>query len=193
MSVSCFEESFQRVRNLGRQVVLPYLTAGYPDANISAELIRRTAQAGAAAIEIGFPFSDSIADGPVIQSSFDAVLARGQRLEDVFELVRSVRADVSCPLAAMVSCSIVERAGAEPFMQRARAAGFDGVIIPDVPVEEADPLRAAAGAHGLAWIGLVAPTTTPDRRNRIASSSTGFVYQIAVAGLTGERDVLPAG
>lgn len=171
--------------------LLPYFTAGYPDPATTAELIRRADQLGAATIEIGFPFSDSIADGPVIQNSFYHVLKQGHQLEDIFAMVASIRSKVSCGLVAMVSSSIVRRAGVDSFMARAGSAGFDGVILPDVPVEESGPMLRAVETSGLCYIGLIAPTTKPDRCQAIARASTGFVYRIAVAGTTGERDQLP--
>ncbi len=171
---------------------MPYFTAGFPDLDTSAALIRAADARGIDIIEIGFPYSDSIADGPVIQGSFYRVLERGHRVADSFELVRGVRDQVTCALVAMVSCSIVGRYGTARFMADAAAAGFDGVIVPDVPPEEAAALHREADGAGLCHIGLVAPTTPPARREAIARESTGFVYQIAVAGTTGERSEVPA-
>lgn len=173
--------------------LLPYLTAGFPDLATTEALIRRADSIGAAVIELGFPFSDSIADGPVIQDSFNTVLERGQTVAEIFRMVSEVRPGVNCGLVAMVSHSIVLRHGVDRFMERAAASGFDGVILPDVPVEESAPTKAAAQRVGLCYIGLVAPTTSPARREAIARSSSGFVYQIAVAGTTGERTSLPPG
>lgn len=167
--------------------VLPYFTAGYPDNAVTAELIRRADALGAPVVEIGIPYSDSIADGPVIQDSFNYVLARSYRLNDAFELVREVRDSVTCGLVAMVSFSIAYRLGLDRFMRCAADAGFDGVIFPDVPAEEAAATLRAAKSANLCHIGLIAPTTDRARRELIAASSTGFVYRIAVAGTTGER------
>lgn len=170
--------------------LLPYLTAGFPNLAATAGLIRRATDAGAAVIELGFPFSDSIADGPVIQDSFHVALENGLVVEDIFRCVADVRDSVDCGLIAMVSYSIVHRLGVSAFMNRAVEAGFDGVIVPDVPVEESSGPLDAAKKAGLCYIGLVAPTTSPARREAIARSSTGFVYQVAVAGTTGERSTL---
>lgn len=172
--------------------LLPYLTAGFPDRRVTESLIRRCDELGARVIEIGIPYSDSIADGPVIQSSFNHALASGFRLNDVFHVIERVRGEVSCGLMAMVSFSIVHRAGMIDFITRAARSGFDGVILPDLPLEEAGPVRAVVEQAGLAYIGLVAPTTSRERRMRIVRSSSGFVYQIASAGLTGERADLDA-
>ena len=173
--------------------LLPYFTAGFPDAATTASLVIEADRLGAGVVEIGFPFSDSIADGPVIQESFHHALQRGHRVEDAFRLVADVRPEVECGLVAMVCYSIVSRIGLDHFMARAAEAGFDGVILPDVPVEESRVTVAAANRAGLCHIGLVAPSTSPSRRQAIANAATGFIYQIAAAGTTGERGTLPPG
>ena len=177
----------------GVGTLMPYFTAGFPDAPTTASLIVEADRLGAGIVEIGFPFSDSIADGPVIQESFHHALGRGHRVEDAFRLVADVRSQVECGLVAMVCYSIVTRIGLDRFMDRAAEAGFDGVILPDVPVEEARVTVASARRAGLCHVGLVAPTTSPSRRRAIADSTTGFIYQIATAGTTGERGTLPTG
>ena len=176
----------------GRGALLPYLTGGYPGVDATAEWIKRFDVGGVAAIEIGFPYSDSIADGPVIQESFYRALARGLKIDDLFEMVHAVRPAVDVGLIAMVSFSIVRRMGVERFTDRAAECGFDGLIVPDVPHEEADEVIAATAARGLCNAMLVAPTTSPERAEQIARRSTGFVYQVAARGITGERDRLPA-
>lgn len=175
-----------------RGALLPYFTSGFPDLDTIAELIRRADRLGVAAVELGVPYSDSIADGPVIQSSFYAALANGHRLDHALGLVRDVRGDVDCALIAMLSYSLVYRRGLDRFMTDAAAAGFDGVILPDVPAEEAKPTADAAHGAGLCHIGLVAPTTEPKRLAEIVANTSGFVYQIAVAGTTGERATITA-
>lgn len=174
----------------GRGALLPYLTAGFPDCATTIELIRSADSMGCSVVEVGFPFSDSIADGSVIQSSFHATLAEGHRLADTFRIAETIRPSVECGLVAMVSHSIVHRMGIDGFMERAAAAGFDGVIVPDVPVEESEPVGGAARTAALDYIGLVAPTTTTQRKQAIAERSSGFLYQIAVAGTTGARQSL---
>ncbi len=186
------EECLGEARAVGRCALLPYLTCGFPDRRTTAELIVAADAAGAAVVEIGAPYSDSIADGPVIQNSFNEALARGHRVSDFFDVVREVRSSVRCALAAMLSYSIVHRVGVERFMERSDEAGFDGIILPDVPLEESGLISAAARGAGLCHIGLIAPTTSADRREKIASVATGFIYQIAAAGTTGERADLPA-
>ncbi len=146
---------------------------------------------GAPAVEIGVPYSDSIADGPVIQESFTYALEHGHAVRNALELIAKVRPSVDCGLVLMLSYSIVHRIGLERFMSEAGAAGADGVILPDVPVEEASEVRRAAACASLCHIGLVAPTSSPARRAEVARASSGFVYQIAAAGTTGERSSLP--
>lgn len=181
------DTSFRRIAETGRTPLLPYVTAGWPDLAATRELICGFDAAGAGAVEIGFPYSDSIADGPVIQDSFHRVLAGGQRLKEQFQAVADVRSSVQVPLVAMVSFSIVHRAGVTIFSAEAAAAGFDGIIVPDLPLEEAKHVLDAAGEAGLKHIMLVATNTPQQRAARIASLSSGFVYQLAVSGTTGMR------
>ena len=191
MGIERLRDVLDANRRGGRGALLPYLTAGFPDLAVTEGLIRRCDALGASVIEIGVPYSDSIADGPVIQESFNYVLGRSHTLNDTFDLVAGVRGSVACGLIAMVSYSIVHRVGLDRFMQRAAAVGFDGVILPDVPVEEASPTALAAKSANLCHIGLVAPTTCDARREAIVRSSSGFIYRIAVSGTTGERSSLP--
>lgn len=184
------DESFSRCRTQGTGALMPYITACYPAPSVSEAIILQADSLGSAVVEIGFPFSDAIADGPVIQDSFHATLLGGHKVDDVFDMIERIRPKVSCALVAMVSHSIVYRIGTEAFFARAAGAGFAGVILPDVPVEEAEESLGLAEAAGLCHIGLVAPTTTDARRATIAQRSTGFVYQIASEGTTGERKTL---
>lgn len=170
--------------------VIPYFTAGFPDTETVAELIRRADRAGATAVEIGFPYSDSIADGPVIQSSFYHALDRGFRVQHALDMVSRLRGAVSCPLIAMLSYSIVHRIGLKTFMHDAAMAGFDGVIVPDVPEEEGSIVRQAVVYSGSACVGMIGPRTSKERRKTIAKNSSGFIYVIAAAGTTGERSTL---
>jgi len=187
------QERFRDTAERGRASLVPYFTAAFPDASATKALIRRADEFGASVVEIGLPFSDSIADGPVIQDSFHFCLANGYRTEDTFRMVSEVRPDVACGLVAMVSYSVVHRFGLDAFMRRSAEAGFDGVILPDVPLEEASSTAEAAAGAGLCHIGLIAPSTPVPRARSIAQASTGFIYRIAVAGTTGERASLPAG
>ncbi len=143
-------------------------------------------------MEIGIPFSDPIADGPTIQEAFTAALARKLKVADVFAAVASAQPAISVPLVSMVSYSIVFRYGLERFVAAAKSAGFDGLILPDLPPPEAEGICRTVQRAGLDTILLVAPTTTLERRREIARLSSGFVYYLSVSGITGERDRLPA-
>jgi len=175
----------------GGLALVPFVPAGYPSLDVTAELLPRLEGVGATLIEIGFPFSDPVADGPVIQEAFTYALARHIKVDDVFRTVKAVRDRVSIPIIGMLSYSIVFRIGIEQFVSRAADAGFDGLIIPDLPPPEAQSVCGQIHAGGLATSLLVAPTTAPERRSEIARLSNGFVYYLSVSGITGERDALP--
>lgn len=185
------DERLAAAASAGNGALLPYLTGGYPDLEATAEWIKRFDAVGITAIEIGFPYSDSIADGPVIQDSFHRALEGGLKVRELFDMAGSVRPQVDVALLAMVSFSIVQRMGTEVFTRRAGASGFDGLIVPDIPFEEAGDVTDAVAAQGLRHVMLVAPSTPPRRAEEIARRSTGFVYQVAARGVTGERDKLP--
>jgi tryptophan synthase alpha chain len=148
-------------------------------------------RAGASAIEVGIPFSDPIADGPVVQEAFTAALSRGLKLKDILRTVREARSSVSIPLVSMVSYSIVFRYGAERYFADAREAGFDGLILPDLPPPEAEAICEKVRKAGLDTILLIAPTTSRERRKEIARLCSGFIYYLSVTGITGERQKLP--
>jgi tryptophan synthase alpha chain len=177
---------------------MPFVTAGDPDLDTTRLLCDELARCGANLIEVGFPYSDPIADGPVIQASYTRALARGVQLEDIFRTVEQIARSETIrerrvPLVGMVSYTLVHRRGARAFLERAQEAGFSGAIVPDLPVEEADEVTRLAAERDFKLIHLVTPTTPPDRAVRIARSSTGFLYCVSVVGITGERDRLPEG
>jgi tryptophan synthase alpha chain len=185
------DSTFAALREKRHIALMPFIPAGYPDLATTTALLPALEKAGANLIEIGIPFSDPIADGPVIQAAFTKALAKGLTIEQVFGAVREARPKVSIPLVAMVSFSIVFRYGLERFVAEARAAGFDGLILPDLPPPEAEAVCKKVQAGGLATVLLVAPTTSEARRKEIARLSSGFVYYLSVSGITGERDRLP--
>jgi len=183
---------FQRLRREGRKAFMPFLTAGDPDPATTARLVPELAAAGADLVELGFPFSDPIADGPVVQASYTRALGRGLKLDQVFDCARAASAHLAgTPLVGMLSYSLIHRRGPERFIDQARAAGFSGAIVPDLPAEEADALAQLAAARDFKLILLVTPTTTPERAARIAKLATGFLYCVSIAGITGERDRVP--
>ena len=183
--------AFARAKSEDRLAFMPFVAAGDPDCAATADVLRTLADAGADLIEIGVPFSDPIADGPVIQASYTRALAGGFKLADFWAMLEGVKKDGLPPLVGMVSVSIVQRVGPAAFCARAQACGLAGLIVPDVPGDEATGLAAVAGAAGLDLIQLVSPLTPPARVEKILTACSGFVYCLSVAGTTGERDALP--
>ena len=182
--------TFDRLRESKRGGLVTYLTAGDPDAGRSAAIITAVARAGADVLEIGVPFSDPLADGPVIQRATERALAAGMTLRGVLDLVRRVRADVETPIVLFTYANPVLRMDARAFAKTAADAGVDGVLILDYPVEEAEPLRAPLVEAGLDPIFLVSPTTTDERIKRSAELGRGFTYVISRLGVTGMRSSL---
>ena len=184
--------TFADLRAADKKTLLPFLTAGYPDLATTEALLHEFERRGARVCEIGIPFSDPIADGPTIQASYTEALDAGVTPEQIFQSARRYRdAGGEMALAAMVSYSIVHRHAPENFLTAAREAGFDATIVPDLSLEEAGQYEPLAAAHGVCNVMLIAPTTSEDRKLRIAEHSRGFLYYISVAGITGERDRLP--
>ncbi len=174
---------------------MPFLTAGDPNLEGTEQLLREVIRHGADLVEVGFPYSDPIADGAVIQASYTRALDKGLRIEQIFEAVRRwTRAGFlqETPLVAMLSYSLIHRRGPAAFLEQAQQAGFSGAIVPDLPIEEGEGLAASAKARDFKLIQLVTPTTPRDRAIRIARQSTGFLYCVSVTGITGARDQLPA-
>lgn len=185
-------EVFDSLKARKQIALIPFIPAGYPNLETTVACLHALQESGASVIEIGIPFSDPIADGPVIQEAFTFALAKKIKTGDVLKAVASARASLRVPLVAMLSYSIVYRYGVEKFSADAKAAGFDGMIIPDLPPPEAQSVTKKIRASGLETVLLVAPTTSADRRREIAQLSSGFVYYLSVSGITGERDQLPA-
>jgi tryptophan synthase alpha chain len=188
---------FDRLRSEGRRALMPFITAGDPDLPTTAALIAEMVRRGAHLVEVGIPYSDPIADGPVISASYHRALQRGVKLARIFQTIRTLRAETSggplttAPLVTMVSYAIIHRQGADRFLREAATAEIDGLIVPDLPIEESEGLCRMATALDLRLIQLVTPTTPRDRALRIANTSTGFLYYVSVAGITGERKSLP--
>lgn len=185
------DDIFSDLRRREAKAIMPFLTAGDPDVATTAKVIESVAAAGASVCEIGIPFSDPIADGPVIQASMTRALDGGVRVDAVIEAVRGVRSRTGVGLVAMCSYSIVHRRGLDAFCRTVADAGFDGLILPDLSLEESPPARDAAKRHGLSLSLLIAPTTPVERAQRIAEASTGFVYVVSRKGITGESAALP--
>ena len=191
MSGPRIHQIFADLRARQAKALMPFLTAGDPDLQTTEALIEAAERAGASVCEIGIPFSDPVADGPVIQASMTRALDAGLRVQQVFEMVRRVRPKVSLGLLAMVSYSIVHRFGLQQFVGAARDAGFDGFIFPDLPLEESADARQAVQEAGLILSMLIAPTTPIERAQEIAAASSGFVYVVSRSGITGAQSELP--
>jgi tryptophan synthase alpha chain len=179
------EQRLRTVRDSGRKLLIPYLTGGlgpWPD------LIRAVADAGADAVEIGIPFSDPVMDGPTIQVASEQALAAGTTPETVFAGLRGV--DAGVPILAMTYYNLVFHMGDERFAGQMADAGFSGMILPDVPLEEQGPWRAAADPAGIETVMLAGPITPDDRLQRVCEASRGYVYGVNLMGVTGERTSL---
>ena len=182
---------FQSLRAAKRKAFMPFITAGDPDIAFTRELIPAVAESGANLIEVGFPFSDPIADGPVIQASYTRALEMKLKLDDIFSTLGSIKPSI--PLVAMASYSLMYKRGVSAFIDSAKAAGMSGAVVPDVPVEEAEELSKLAADRDFKMILLVTPTTSPERAAKVVKACSGFVYVVSVVGITGERAKMAAG
>lgn len=169
--------------------LMPYLMGGFPDLDASRAVGEACADSGADLIELGVPYSDPLADGPVIHAAATDALAAGATVEGVLGVCEALAPRL--PVVLMVYANIVLARGAEAFARRAAEAGAAGMIVPDLPHDEAGELRAACDARGLALVPLVAPTTTEERLGAIGADARGFVYTVSLTGTTGERGDLP--
>ena len=185
------DEVFARLRARGERALVAYVMAGDPSLTETRRIVVEAERRGADVIELGVPFSDPLADGPVIQRAGARALAAGTTLPRVLEMVATLRAEVRVPLVLFTYYNPVLAFGLRSFAKTAADAGVDGLIVPDLPYEEAAPLRAEAEPAGLDMIQLVAPTSTPARVKTIARLSRGFIYLVSLTGVTGERRALP--
>ena len=178
--------TFERLQAARRKALVPYITSGDPYADATPEIMRAMAQAGADIIELGVPFSDPMADGPVIQRASERALARGIGLAQVLDMVRAFRAtDDTTPVVLMGYANPVERYGSARFVLDAKAAGVDGVLVVDYPPEECTEFAAQLKAAGLDPIFLLAPTSTDARMQQVAQVASGYVYYVSLKGVTG--------
>lgn len=181
------ESIFNSSRESGRKLLMPFVCGGSPTLDDMRETLPALCESGASIIEIGIPFSDPIADGPVISQAMHLALEAGVTPQSVIDVVAHLRPTLSAGVVAMASVSILERIGRDRFLGSLADGGFDGVIIPDVPLEEATPIVHTAAARGLTASLLVAPTTPLERARLVCEQCTGFVYVLARAGITGEQ------
>ncbi|ERN40183.1 tryptophan synthase, alpha subunit [Rubidibacter lacunae KORDI 51-2] len=184
MSVS---DRFVELRASSQCALIPFLTAGDPDLATTATALRVLDRAGADIIELGVPYSDPLADGPTIQAAATRALQRGVRLDRVLEIVADARAEVRAPIVLFTYYNPIFHHGIEAFLDRVAAAGVSGMVIPDLPLEEAEVVLAPAAERGIEVTLLVAPTSPLERIEAIAQQSQGFIYLVSVTGVTGAR------
>lgn len=184
---SVIGQRFEQLGRDGKLALMPFLMAGDPDLATTAEILLGLQRAGADMVELGMPYSDPLADGPVIQAAASRALASGTTPGSVLEMLKSLKGQLTIPVILFTYSNPLLNVGMEAFCQQAAAAGAAGLVVPDLPLEEAERLSPIATAHGLDLVLLVAPTTPADRMVRIAERSCGFTYLVSVTGVTGER------
>jgi len=184
---SRIDRTFSALRGRGETALIAYLMAGDPTLQDTEQLVPALEQAGADIIELGVPFSDPIADGPVIQQAAERALRSGTSLRKILAMVARLRTRTQVPLVLMAYYNNIHAYGAGRFCGDAVEAGVDGLIVPDMPPDEAGPLQGPAAASGLQVIFLLAPTSTPDRRAYVAKQSRGFLYYVSLTGITGAK------
>ncbi len=189
--MSAIDTLFEKLRKSGRKALMPFITAGDPDLDFTAAVIREVFARGSSMCELGIPYSDPIADGPVIQASYTRALDAHTTVGGILDTVGGLSGGLGGPLVTMVSYAIIYRHGLEKYVEMARRAGVAGAIVPDLPVEEAGPLADVCRRNDFSLIQLITPTTPRPRALRIAQRTTGFIYYVSVTGITGERTELP--
>jgi len=186
--------TFERIKAAGQGPgLVTYVTAGDPDLARTAGILRALDRSGADVLEVGVPFSDPLADGPVIQRATERALASGTTLTGVLHMIAGVRAELRAPVVIFSYANPILRLGAERFADQAREAGVDGVLVLDLPIEEADEFRALLASRGIDTILLLSPTTSDERLRRAAALGSGFLYAISRLGVTGARDAVAVG
>ena len=189
--MSAIDTLFETLRSQNRKAFMPFVTAGDPDLPFTSAVLREMVARGSSMCELGIPYSDPIADGPVIQASYTRALDGGVHMADIFKMVGETAPELAAPIVTMGSYSIVYRIGLEKYVAQAKAAGVAGAIVPDLPVEESDALAKVCREQDFSLIQLITPTTPQERAKRIADKTTGFIYYVSVTGITGERTELP--
>ncbi|HEV2171980.1 MAG TPA: tryptophan synthase subunit alpha [Nitrospira sp.] len=184
---SRIDQTFIRLRQRHEAALIAYVMAGDPSLAETEQLVLELEKAGADIIELGVPFSDPIADGPVIQQAAERALRSGTSLRTILPMVKQLRTKSQVPLVLMAYYNSIHAFGPEHFCREAVAAGVDGLIVPDMPADEAGPLKGPAAASGLQLIFLLAPTSTAERRAFVARQSNGFVYYVSLTGITGAK------
>lgn len=184
--MSRIQNAFQRLNGEGRKALIPFITAGDPDGDLTVPLMHALVEAGADIIELGVPFSDPMADGPTIQRASERALAKGMTLRKVLQLVARFRAENDAtPVVLMGYANPIEAMGLDVFAEKAAQSGVDGVLVVDYPPEEAESFGAAMQARGMDPIFLIAPTSNAERIAQVARIASGYVYYVSLAGVTG--------
>ena len=181
------ERTFAALKKKGEKALVAYITAGYPDLETTRKLIPGLARAGVDILEVGVPFSDPTADGPVIQGASQAALKSGTTLPCILDMIGELRSSVQIPLVLFSYYNPIFSMGGAAFAKRAAAAGVDGLLVVDLPAEEAGELRVETDPAGIDFISLVAPTTAEGRIRKVMRAASGFIYYISVTGVTGTR------
>lgn len=183
-------QCFENLRDRARCALVPFITAGDPDLNTTAEALRILDNCGADLIELGVPYSDPLADGPVIQAAATRALQRGTRLDSVLAMLSEVSPTLRSPIILFTYYNPILNRGIEPFLQQVASAGVKGMVVPDLPLEEAEGLLRPAAEHGIELTLLIAPTSPKERIAAIAQQSQGFIYLVSTTGVTGMRSQL---
>lgn len=181
---------FKYLHNSSQCALIPFITAGDPDLKTTAEALRVLDQSGADLIELGVPYSDPLADGPMIQAAATRALQRGVRLDDVLEMVKDVAPELKAPIILFTYYNPILNRGIESFLKQIAEVGVKGLVVPDLPLEEAQSLLTPAAEIGIEVVLLVAPTSPKERIEAIAQQSQGFIYLVSVTGVTGMRNQL---
>jgi tryptophan synthase alpha chain len=190
IQMTSVSQCFKNLREAGKCALIPFITAGDPDLTTTAQALRLLDREGADLIELGVPYADPLADGPVIQGAATRALQRGVVLEDVLQIVREVSGEIKAPIILFTYYNPIFYRGAESFLEKIAAAGVKGLVVPDLPLEEAENLMQLATDRGIEVILLVAPTSPQERIEAIAAKSQGFIYLVSVTGVTGMRGEL---
>ncbi|MFH1622548.1 MAG: tryptophan synthase subunit alpha [Candidatus Omnitrophota bacterium] len=185
------DKKFRELRNKKKKAFIVYLTVGYPDISTTEKLVMELNKIGVDLFELGMPFSDPLADGPVIQEASTFALKHKINLESVFSLTQRLRKRINAPLVTMGYFNPILNYGIDRFAKNAKISGLDGAIVPDLPIEESTELRKSLNKNNLYLIDFITPTTDLTRIKRISKLSKGFIYYISLTGVTGARDSLP--
>jgi tryptophan synthase alpha chain len=186
-------QRFQQLKQNSKCAFIPFITAGDPDLETTAKALKILADNGADLIELGVPYSDPLADGPTIQAAATRALQKGVQLEDVLAIVKNAVNKIDVPIILFTYYNPIYYRGVELFLKQIKKAGVSGLVVPDLPLEEAETLLNSAAAIGIEVILLVAPTSSPERIKAIAQKSQGFIYLVSVTGVTGIRSEMATG